>query len=536
MWAVTGADGRQAQPDRQLSRLARGGLENLLGSVVQGLSGFAVVVLVARGWGAGGVGAFLLAVALFNIAQTLARLGADVGLVRFISAALAVGRGGDVGPTLRLALVPVALAGVAAGALLFAAAGPLAALLAEGAQQGELRTHLRVLGSCVPVAAVHMTLIVGTRGFRTMTPAVVVEKIARPLAQTAGVAAATWLDAEPAWISLAWGGSFVLALVPAAVWSRRLVAGQGPPSRPAAGQAAALRSFWSFSAPRGLAGVFQIGLLWFDTLLLGALGTTQDAGIYAAASRYLLVGQFVQLALVDVVQPAIGAALATGDTGTARRMYQTGTAWQMALAWPVYITLGMFAPLFLSVFGPGFTAGAPALTILCLAMLVATGAGPVDAVLLMGGRSSTSLANSAGAFGLNVALNLLLIPRFGVIGAALAWFAALAFRNLVPLLQVARAFALHPFGRGWRVVALGAVLFLATELVVRLVLGVHPAALVAGTLLAGCAYAAFLWRYRRWMELPSLMVALRPGGRGRAAAAAAATSGEGAVAGVSQEG
>jgi O-antigen/teichoic acid export membrane protein len=138
----------------------------------------------------------------------------------------------------------------------------------------------------------------------------------------------------------------------------------------------------------------------------------------------------------------------------------------------------------------------------------------VDAVLLMAGRSSASLANTAVAFALNVGLNLLLIPRWGIAGAALAWLAALSARNVVALVLVARSVRLLPFGTGARVVAVAALgVLAAVEIAVRMVLGPGPVGLAVGTALGGCAYAAVLWRRRRAVELPALAAALRRRGR-----------------------
>ena len=57
--------------------------------------------------------------------------------------------------------------------------------------------------------------------------------------------------------------------------------------------------------------------------------------------------------------------------------------------------------------------------VLAAAMLVATGCGMVDMVLTMAGRTSWNLGNVLLALGVNVGLDLLLIPEHGVLGAAI---------------------------------------------------------------------------------------------------------------------
>ena len=58
-------------------------------------------------------------------------------------------------------------------------------------------------------------------------------------------------------------------------------------------------------------------------------------------------------------------------------------------------------------------------------------------VLVTTGRSSWSLVNGLLAVVVNVGLDVLLIPRYGIIGAAIGWSAAIVLTNLLPLAQVA---------------------------------------------------------------------------------------------------
>jgi O-antigen/teichoic acid export membrane protein len=75
-------------------------------------------------------------------------------------------------------------------------------------------------------------------------------------------------------------------------------------------------------------------------------------------------------------------------------------------------------------------------------------------VLAMAGRTSWNLANVLVALAVTVGLDVLLIPRYGALGAAAGLACAMVVNNLLPLIQVGRAMGLHPFGRGTRAAAL----------------------------------------------------------------------------------
>ena len=116
--------------------------------------------------------------------------------------------------------------------------------------------------------------------------------------------------------------------------------------------------------------------------------------MYAAATRYLAFGQFIGVAIIQVVGPKLSEVLAAHDLDRARLVYSTATWWLMALAWPLYLTMVVLAPSLLSFFGPAYQQADDVLRILGVSMLVATLVGPVDMVLLMAGKSSWNLLNT----------------------------------------------------------------------------------------------------------------------------------------------
>jgi O-antigen/teichoic acid export membrane protein len=152
-------------------------------------------------------------------------------------------------------------------------------------------------------------------------------------------------------------------------------------------------------------------------------------------------------------------------------------------------------------------------------MLVATGCGMVDNVLNMAGRTAWTLANVVTALVVDVALNLLLVPRFGILGAAVAWAAAILANNLIPLGQVAFSLRLHPFGRGTLIAAALAIgCYGVLPGVAVLVLGRDLPVLLGVVALATALYGTGLWAARDPLRLTGLRAELRAVRQGRAPA------------------
>jgi O-antigen/teichoic acid export membrane protein len=99
----------------------------------------------------------------------------------------------------------------------------------------------------------------------------------------------------------------------------------------------------------------------------------------------------------------------------------------------------------LGLYGPGFAAGAGALVILAGAHLVNGCLGLTPYVIAMSGRSRLFFLDNLGASLLNLCLGLLLVPRFGIIGAAVASFVSVTGLQLALTIQSWVLERIHPF-------------------------------------------------------------------------------------------
>ncbi len=512
-----------AQPSHgDVSSLARGGVLNIVATAVAAVLGFVLVVVVTRGLGAHGAGAFFEVVGVFTILANSAELGADTGLVRAIARSRALGAVGELRRLARVALLPVLAGGILFAVATWLAAPWLANTFLRGVDQTRGVVDIRLLVAFLPLTAVTLVALAGTRGFATMLPYALVESIGKPLGRVVLVGLVLLVGLGGTAALVAWAVPNALGCVAALLILARLVRTSERADRLAARDVRPTRGlvaeFWRFSAPRGLAGAFQVTVVWLNILLVGALDSTRDAGIYAAVSKLVQVGVFATEAVRIAIAPQISALLARHARPRAQVLYQVGTWWLVGLCWPLYLSLLAFGPVVLRVFGPEFVKGSTALAILSIAMLVNLGTGNVTTILLMGGKSSWNLLNTLLSLALNVGLNLLLIPRMGITGAAIAWTASILFENIVATIQVWLLLRLQPFGRGWFVAALQSVLWLGgLGLAARALFGQTIAGLVAYAALAIPGYLVLLWRSRATLELGALSEAIRL--RARAAGA-----------------
>ncbi len=501
-----------------LRDVARGGLFSVVGAVVSALFGFLLVVVVTRGLHTLGSGVFFTSVALFTIVSNIGELGADTGLVRMVSHYRANGRIDDLRPVITAALVPVLAACVVLAALMFVFAPLLSHTFMRGAHGDAGVVYLRVMAPFVPLAAASTVALAGTRGFASVVPVVLINSIGRPVSRVLLAALVIGLGAGSLAVAVSWSLPFAVAFVLGVLilyrQLRRAERTLGRRARYPRPFPKVAGEFWRFAAPRGLAAVFEITILWLNVLMVGALASARDAGIYAAASKFVTTGTFVLEASRLVVAPRISALLARRRERHAEELMQTATGWVIAASWPIYLVLAAFAPVVLRIYGRDFVAGGVALTVMSLAVLVNLGTGNVQTVLLMAGRSSWNLWNMVAALAINFGLGLLLIPRHGVTGAAIAWSAGMIFDNAASVVEVRVLLGLRTVGARSLLVGLAAAAcYGLLGLAGRVVLGASLPSLILFGVLGTACYGLLLWRLRDRLRLGVLRQSLPPSRR-----------------------
>lgn len=464
------------------SGLAGAGAINLLGGACGSLIGLVLAAIVGRTLGTEGAGSYFIAVAAFMIVSNVAELGADTGLVRFVSAAAATGRLGTVRALVRAALRPVLVAGT--GFVLLVAV--LAGLdVGPSSVPGPLLVGGATLAVTSSLLAIALSL---TRGFGDATTYPLLQNVALPVLRLVAVGTAVLTGAATTGVVAAWMVPTLLVALVAALVARRQLRRH---TADLATEPADTSAFWRFSASRGFAAAIEIGLEWIDVLLVAALTSAEAAGVYAVVTRCARAGEVVQQAARVAVGPQISAALARDDVPRAQEIYGVVTAAMIWLAWPFYLLVAVFGDALLSLFGPGFEDGATSLAVLVAAMAVATAAGTVQTIVLMGGRSSWQLADKTGALVLNVSLDLLLIPLWGIEGAAVAWAITIVADTAVVVWQVQRLMGVRPTGSYlWVAAAVSTVVVGGLSLASRLAFGSSVGIMVGTAAVVAAVYLA----------------------------------------------
>jgi len=193
----------------------------------------------------------------------------------------------------------------------------------------------------------------------------------------------------------------------------------------------------SFSLPLlGTALLYMI-MLWMDTLMLGYFKTPEMVGLYNAA--YPLTRFISQpLAMLLLIYTPVATGLYSQNLMTElRRSYVVLTKWIVSLTLPIFLVLCLFPEAVLNLlFGSAYITAAPALRILSIGFIINNLLGTNGSVLLAMGKSRFIMWSTMAAAIVNIALNIVLIPPLGIVGAAIASAASLILVNIISVAKV----------------------------------------------------------------------------------------------------
>lgn len=486
---------------------------------------FGFNMAVARMLGEESLGVYALALAVMQIVETFGVAGYDAAAVRYVNLYQAEGRkasdaaGLAIRSALLMSLVPALLV------MLFSA--PLARLLGGGASLdvggsaslggdgGGTLLHFALLSYAVAVPFNVAATVAGhaLQGHRDLVPKIVATQIIAPVAMLALTLLLAFADAPGPALLVPYTAASVLSCL--WIWRQlRLKTGTG--IREVLG-APADRRMKAFAFP--LLGVSLVSMIsyWLDVLLLGMLGGPVLSGLYQPAARTAGLLRAVLPAFSGIAAPLVAALQAGDESAETGRLYRLVTRWMVLLVTPATVFLMVLPEPVLLLFGPRFSASAPALVLLAAAAFAQAFGGIAGTVLSMAGHGRVTFLNALVGFAVQVALSVLLIPLYGTAGAAAASLGAMLLLSALRLLQVSRVLGVSSFsGALWKPAAAGGGTALMLWLCRPWLLGLGPAAsALTGVVIASAGYLALTLLFRLEAEDQELILSIMPNRRSK---------------------
>ena len=451
--------------DETLKKVVKGTTIVLIGTAVGMLLGFASRVIVVRYITLSEYGVFSLAVALMVIFSTVATLGLAQGATRYIAYFRGKNELSKIKGVVFSSLGFTLIASVLLSIVLFFTSDILST---KAFDDPELSTPLKIFSAAIPFSVLTGMLITIFRGFDRVDVRVYFQDILQGVLFPLLLGAVILLGLQFLGVIYASLAATVITCLALAIYTMKKspLPVKGGESASPVGKGLLL-----FSLP--LLGTAMLGMiiLWTDTMMLGYFKTSSDIGLYNGALPLARLMPIPLTSMAFIYVPVVSQLYSRGLMNEMKRSYQVLTKWIFSLSLPLALILLLFPITTLNfLFGYQYTEAAPALRILVVGLLIHTFLGANAMTLMVMGKTRLLLWASLIAVLLNIALNISLIPLWGITGAAVASLAAYSARNIFCSVKLYQLSKIHPFTKSYLkpIMASGIIIFIIYALATSL--------------------------------------------------------------------
>jgi O-antigen/teichoic acid export membrane protein len=402
--------------------------------------GYVFNLVLARAFGASVLGVYGLMVTVVSVSQLTAKFGTETSSVRFVASSSSDSDSEGVRKTHRRLLAVVLPLSIAVGGLLYILAPSLARLF----DTMEMTQAVQWGSAAVPLGAIAGVNQGCLRGLKEIRASFFFRSALPPTLNLASVAAL---------LVVGWTGvmvpvygyvfSYLGVAVSSSIWwyqAAYRLDDQSRTSEENTNVAPNLRQIISVSGPLLITAAMHFVMGWADEFVLGIYRETGDVGIYRIAYKMAMVTGFSLQAVNSITAPKIAEFYAQDAHEKLRRLVATSSQLIFWTSAPILAGFIILPEFILGLFGGEFQRAAPALILLCVGQFAAASCGPVGYMLTMTQYERRFQWVLVGGAALNLTLNFLLVPEWGIVGAAVATASSLAAWNVAASALAYRAF------------------------------------------------------------------------------------------------
>jgi len=427
--------------EKYLRRLAKGGTVVFCGTVLGGLVGILLHMLLSRTLGARQYGLYMLGFSVFLVAHSILSLGLQKGILRYVSIHFGMNDLERTKGTLLFSLAVGPTMNIFGGALIYIFADKIATGIFG---ESEFATVIRLFAIALPFYDILMLCCSGIRGFQKMFAFTLFRNILQPIVNITIVIVLFLLtELNLRMVLYAYLVTILILVIVAVSYLRYIFPDLISNLQPIIESQRMMR----YSIPLLFVGMAYILLSSIDRIMIGYYCVSEDVGIYSVAAKLAIQIKVVLTCINATIGPIIADLSNKGRTDEIALLFKTSTRWIVTLILPMVLICVLFAKNLVGLFGTDFSESSLILVILACAYLIAAGTGSVGVILNMTGKQDIEMVNTFCMLLLNIALNVWLIQVYGVVGAAIAAGLSIGLINIVKLIEVKILFGFQPYDR-----------------------------------------------------------------------------------------
>lgn len=423
----------------EISTIVKGAGIGFMGTIAGTGLKYLFELIVARNLGADLFGVFFLGFTIFKLLERISTLGLHNGVLRYVSLYRGVGDVERMKGTILLSLrIVIAVAiGIAAFMVLLSDTVAISVF-----NQPSLSMLLKIFAIGIIFTAITEIFVFSTQAFQVIKYKAIVRMLFEPGLRILFIAIAFFLLWRLNGVVFVFDVSLVLGSILSFYYLNKIFPQIADKKIHPVYEG---KRLLSFSWPLFFVGFFNLILVQINTLMLGYFKSSGEVGIYGAAQRTAFLIIIVLGSFNDIFAPIISDLYNRKEQEKLNNLFKIVTKWIFTASLPLFLILVLFSREILGLWGSEYTAGTVCLVIICVAQLINCSVGSVGYMIMMTGRTKVNLINTLAMFVVTIIAGLILIPRYGILGAAFSTAVSITFINLISLVEIYVILKMHPY-------------------------------------------------------------------------------------------
>ncbi len=412
------------------TKIAKESTITFSGLVYGNVNRYLYTALLARWVGAEFLGIYSLSNSIMLISEVLGKMGLETGVMRFVSRLNPETNSEKIQKVVASALKMTAAFSLVIMVGLIISSGFIVTQILK--EPPLLTSVLIVFAIAIPFNAITLVSAYATQGFKRLKYKTFVTQFLNPTLLLGSMVICYWFISTESAIMAPMLVTGVIGFFVMMVVLKRVSGVSNNQIRTAYFDKELLK----FSYPLMFVTILQTFMHWMDILMLGYFTDATTVGLYHPAARTAGLLQALLLSFLSIYAPMVSQFHGAGEKGKMADTYKLVSRWLLMCAIPVSAVFIIFPEKVLLLFGAEYVSSAKVLVVLTAATFIQAVLGAAGPTLSMSGHTKLVLWNSIGAFTLNFGLNIYLIPKYGLMGAAMATLISLTTVGLARAIEV----------------------------------------------------------------------------------------------------
>jgi len=399
-----------------LQRVVKGTAIIFIGNMLGMILAFVARILIARHFTQNEYGIFSLAFTILSISAVIGSMGLQRGAPRQIAYYLGKGKQENVSSTVAWSLVFGLITGIIMFIIIFLSSDFLSTKIFG---MPDLSSSLKIFSIAIPFYVLVFILTSIFRGYKKVKEAIYFQNFLKNILFILLLVLVILIDASFKWCIIAYSTSISITCITFLIYfiKKRLIS---PFSIKGSKNSISIGTkLLFFSIPLLFVSILGQVMGWMDTLMLGYFKTSEIVGLYNAAIPLVMFIFYAQTSVSFIYLPVLSELYSKNKKEEMRKSYAILTKWLCSFTFPLFLIFIFFPEVILNFFfGSEYIVAAKALQILAAGFFVLNIFGPNDTALTTMGETKFLAWATFIAAGINITLNILFIPNFGIEGAA----------------------------------------------------------------------------------------------------------------------